>query len=177
MNQAGSLTWEMEVMALQGRKMVVIIIDQQGGPPTGLAAQLTVLGRARALHIPIWAVLMNPGINAHPPKATKPQLADLGAVDREFVKPHLSVFDHRTNPNIRVALEALSIERIIIMGQQSEQCVKLAAIGGSVDIHDKKFYPGATTFGFGRAIYSDPARKDPRCSISIARLAGFHIAN
>ncbi len=149
MNLIGSLQQKMGELIAANASMVVLVVDQQGAAAAAFQnAQIAVLATARAAHVPVWFVLFNPTLGGAHPAPTPPMDPNLGAPDATYVKRTLAVFNPGTLPNLRVALEGAGIEWIVIMGRQSGQCVRLAAVGGPIDLAATQYATGATSMGY-----------------------------
>jgi len=149
MKMIGSLAARVTALAGGGAKIIVLIIDQQFPAPVAYQnAQVAVLAAARNANVPVWAVLFNPSLGGDNPRATRQMDAALGQANQTFTKRTLAAFNADTQPNLRTALENAQIEWIVIMGTQSDQCVRLAAVGGPIDHQRKRFATGATALGY-----------------------------
>ncbi len=134
-----------------GVKMIALVVDEPAAPNPdgqfrpGVRSQIAVLNTCRSLGVPVWAVLFNPALDRG--VATQPLNPELGAADLTIVKSTLSVHN-KAKPNLKTKLEEAGITHVVIMGWFSDQCVKLAAIGGSEQWDGKNPGPGLTSWGY-----------------------------
>jgi nicotinamidase-related amidase len=130
-----------------GKRMVVLVIDEQGSDVEDevLRNQIVVLEHARKLGIPVWLIELQPPDTPRVP--TIPSLARYGSM--VFSKPHLNAFDSRTTPNLNATLRLKGVSTLVVMGSKLNCCVQHTCVGGWPGRSTGRTYiPGACQLGF-----------------------------
>ncbi len=117
-----------------GNRLAVLIVDESGtNVYSETPDQLRVLQAAQSLSLPIFAVEINQEVQ-HDPLARRITInpAFLRYAHRVLNKPHINIFDDRTQPNFSYLLQTYQVDVLVLMGYHANQCVKQTAIGGHV---------------------------------------------
>ncbi|AZZ93223.1 isochorismatase family protein [Hahella sp. KA22] len=133
------------------KKLALFVIDEQGGQaPRNHASLLATITKAQTLRMPIYLIEID---HAALGQGAQPVViggaAPVGVRTwRDYCvrgatvvkKPHISMFNPETNLDIAAEIKRQNITGAVIIGTQTNQCVKVNAVGGYVDrLNTKKF--------------------------------------
>ncbi|WP_094709635.1 isochorismatase family protein [Hahella sp. CCB-MM4] len=136
-----------------GKKFAAILIDEQGQQaPPNKQALIDTLAQAKSLRMPIYILEIDSkvnqqaiapivlGKNANPLVKTNSNFCIEGAT--VVKKPHISMFNPKTNLDMKKELQSKNIDAVVIMGQKTNQCVKTNAVGGFTDRQNQNYFAG-----------------------------------
>jgi hypothetical protein len=130
----------------------VLIVDEATITSEGRRVhQISILNVAVALKCPVWVIEINHKLD--PTNRVKTDARLTTAVNDKFtlvLKRSLNAFAKGAVPDLKDELVNAGVKRLVIMGQQANQCVKLTAVGGFPKLakFGGKHEQGATGLGF-----------------------------
>jgi nicotinamidase-related amidase len=129
-----------------GEQPGVVVIDEPDsfGDPALLARQATVLKLATANHWPVWFITLN-----NVPLHSTLRTAAPAAVT--FTKPRGNAFEV---VGFRQAVRTAGVRRLVVMGHESNMCVKLSVTGGKWNPHDPADTPTLGAIGYGYEVWT-----------------------
>ncbi|MDP3084534.1 MAG: isochorismatase family protein [Rubrivivax sp.] len=142
----GSLTDRvMQILMREGSIVAGMVIDEQGSSHGQTAAQALMLTKLTQWYCPIILVEQNPPLRLHTgnlaPPATRRTISELRSVAGGRAKRVIKgYFNAMVQTDLDEKLAAENIAYVVIMGQQTNCCVRCTAIGAS-DI-DRQAHPG-----------------------------------
>ena len=130
----------------QGEQAGVVVIDEPESfsDPALLSRQSTVLSLASANHWPVWFITLN-----DVPLHSKLRTAAQGAVT--FTKPRGNAFEVDA---FRQAIRTAAVRRLVVMGHETNMCVKLTVMGGKWNPHDPGDTPTLGAIGYGYEVWT-----------------------
>jgi nicotinamidase-related amidase len=145
----GDLIQAMRAYVRGGNRLAVLVIDEQGDdiPNPYLTAQQRVLRCARLLGMPIVFIELNPNPGEKANRATSSDLrhAAAGAQSQVVTK---SGFNSFVGTRLADVLEVYQATALVVLGRETNQCVKNTVIGGSESSKGDRVADGAVQKGF-----------------------------
>ena len=139
------------ILLREGAVVAGMVIDEQGATHERTPAQEQILNRLTNWYCPIILVEQNPPLRLHTgneaPRATRRTNQILrGAAGTNAKRVIKGYFNAMVQTDLAEKLHAYNVEYVVIMGQQTNCCVRCTAIGAP-DI-DRNAHPGLVQAGF-----------------------------